>query len=96
MAPARPQTADPRMKICRWRPLTSLPIASAAVSLSRMARIIEVARTGISILMVEQNARQALEIADRGYVLVQGRNAHTGTGQELLADPDVRRSFLGG
>ncbi len=59
-------------------------------------RIIEVARTGISILMVEQNARQALEIADRGYVLVQGRNAFTGTGQELLADPEVRRSFLGG
>ncbi|MEL6643695.1 MAG: ABC transporter ATP-binding protein [Pseudomonadota bacterium] len=59
-------------------------------------RIIEVARTGISILMVEQNARQALEIADTGYVLVQGRNAYTGTGAELLADPDVRRSFLGG
>ena len=59
-------------------------------------RIIEVARTGIPILMVEQNARQALEIADRGYVLVQGRNAHTGTGAELLADPEVRRSFLGG
>ena len=59
-------------------------------------RIIEVARTGIPILMVEQNARQALEIADRGYVLVQGRNAHTGTGKELLADPQVRRSFLGG
>ncbi|MEM9031424.1 MAG: ABC transporter ATP-binding protein [Pseudomonadota bacterium] len=59
-------------------------------------RIIEVARTGISILMVEQNARQALEIADTGYVLVQGANAFTGTGQELLADPEVRRSFLGG
>jgi len=59
-------------------------------------RIIEVARTGISILMVEQNARQALEIADKGYVLVQGRNAYTGTGKELLADPDVRRTFLGG
>jgi branched-chain amino acid transport system ATP-binding protein len=59
-------------------------------------RIIEVARTGISILMVEQNARQALAIADRGYVLVQGRNAYTGTGKELLADPEVRRSFLGG
>ena len=59
-------------------------------------RIIEVARTGISILMVEQNARQALEIADKGYVLVQGRNAYTGTGQELLADPEVRKSFLGG
>ena len=58
-------------------------------------RIIEVARTGIPILMVEQNARQALEIADRGYVLVQGRNAYTGSGQELLADPEVRKSFLG-
>ncbi len=59
-------------------------------------RIIEVARTGIPILMVEQNARQALEIADKAYVLVQGANAHTGTGKELLANPDVRRSFLGG
>jgi len=59
-------------------------------------RIIEVARTGISILMVEQNARQALEIADKGYVLVQGANAYTGTGKELLADAEVRKSFLGG
>jgi branched-chain amino acid transport system ATP-binding protein len=59
-------------------------------------RIIEIARTGLSILMVEQNARQALEIADRGYVLVQGANRYTGSGRELLAEPDVRRSFLGG
>jgi len=59
-------------------------------------RIIEVARSGIPILMVEQNARQALEIADQGYVLVQGRNAFTGTGKELLNDPEVRKSFLGG
>ncbi|MEM9969209.1 MAG: ABC transporter ATP-binding protein [Pseudomonadota bacterium] len=59
-------------------------------------RIIEVARTGISILMVEQNARQALEIADKGYVMVQGRNAFTDTGRALLADPEVRKSFLGG
>lgn len=59
-------------------------------------RIIEIARTGISILMVEQNARQALEIADKGYVLVQGANRYTDTGQALLADPDVRKSFLGG
>ena len=59
-------------------------------------RIIEVARAGITILMVEQNARQALEIADTGYVLVQGSNAFTGTGAELLADPQVRKSFLGG
>lgn len=59
-------------------------------------RIIEVSRTGIPILMVEQNARQALEIADKGYVMVQGRNAYTGSGKELLADPEVRKSFLGG
>jgi branched-chain amino acid transport system ATP-binding protein len=59
-------------------------------------RIIEIARTGISILMVEQNARQALEIADKGYVLVQGANRYTDTGEALLADPEVRRTFLGG
>ena len=58
-------------------------------------RIIEVSRTGIPILMVEQNARQALEIADQGYVLVQRRNAYTGSGKDLLADPEVRKSFLG-
>ena len=59
-------------------------------------RVIEIAKTGIAILMVEQNARQALEIADRGFVLVQGQNRYTDTGQALLADPEVRRSFLGG
>ena len=59
-------------------------------------RIIEVARAGITILMVEQNARQALAIADRGFVLVQGANRFTDTGAALLADPEVRRSFLGG
>ncbi len=59
-------------------------------------RIIEIARTGIAILMVEQNAKQALNIADKGYVLVQGRNRYTNTGEALLADPEVRRAFLGG
>ena len=59
-------------------------------------RIIEVARSGISILMVEQNARQALNIADKGYVLVQGANRFTDTGEALLANPEVRKSFLGG
>lgn len=59
-------------------------------------RIIEIARTGIAILMVEQNARQALNIADKGYVLVQGANRYTDTGEALMADPDVRRTFLGG
>jgi branched-chain amino acid transport system ATP-binding protein len=59
-------------------------------------RILEVAAKGIAILMVEQNARQALAIADRGYVLVQGQNRYTDTGEALLANPDVRASFLGG
>ncbi len=59
-------------------------------------RILEVRQTGVAILMVEQNARQALNIADRGFVLVVGENRHTDTGAALLADPEVRRSFLGG
>ena len=58
--------------------------------------IIKVRETGVAILMVEQNARQALSIADRGYVLVTGENKFSGTGKELLDDPEVRRSFLGG
>lgn len=59
-------------------------------------RILEVRQSGVAILMVEQNARQALNIADRGFVLVVGENRHTDTGAALLADPEVRRSFLGG
>jgi branched-chain amino acid transport system ATP-binding protein len=58
--------------------------------------IIKVRETGVAILMVEQNARQALSIADRGYVLVTGENKFSGSGKELLNDPEVRRSFLGG
>ena len=59
-------------------------------------RILEVKQTGIAILMVEQNARQALNIADTGYVLVTGENRFTDTGTALLANPEVRLSFLGG
>ena len=60
------------------------------------SRIIEVGKTGVGILMVEQNAKQALGIANRGYVMVNGENRIEGTGQELLNNPDVRKSFLGG
>ena len=56
----------------------------------------KVKRTNVAILMVEQNAKQALNISDRGYVLVTGENKYSGTGQELLNDPRVRSSFLGG
>ena len=59
-------------------------------------RIIDVARTGIAILIVEQNAKQALSIADIGYVLVQGENRYTDSGTALLKNPDVRKTFLGG
>ena len=60
------------------------------------SRIIEVRKTGVGILMVEQNAKQALGIADRGYVLVNGKNSREGSGEELLNNPEVRKSFLGG
>ena len=58
--------------------------------------IIKVKKTNVAILMVEQNAKQALSISDRGYVLVTGKNRYSGTGKELLNDPRVRSSFLGG
>jgi len=58
--------------------------------------IIKVKRTNVAILMVEQNAKQALNISDRGYVLVTGENRYSGTGKELLNDQRVRSSFLGG
>ncbi len=58
--------------------------------------IIKVKKTNVAILMVEQNAKQALNISDRGYVLVTGENRYSGTGKELLNDSRVRSSFLGG
>jgi branched-chain amino acid transport system ATP-binding protein len=58
-------------------------------------RIIEVARTGIAVLMVEQNAKQALAIADQGFVLVEGENRYTDSGTALLRNADVRKAFLG-
>ena len=57
--------------------------------------IVKVKRTNVAILMVEQNAKQALSISDRGYVLVTGKNKFEGSGSELSNDPEVRRSFLG-
>ena len=58
--------------------------------------IIKVKKTNVAIIMVEQNAKQALNISDRGYVLVTGKNKFEGSGDQLLKDPEVRRSFLGG
>ena len=58
--------------------------------------ILKIKRTNVAIIMVEQNAKQALNISDRGYVLVTGKNKFEGSGEQLLNDSEVRRSFLGG
>ena len=59
-------------------------------------KIIDIKKTGVAIIIVEQNAKQALNIADFGYVLVAGKNKFTGKGSELLNDSEVRKAFLGG
>ena len=68
---------------------------SAIVMDELFDHILKVKQTNVAIIMVEQNAKQALSISDRGYVLVTGENKFSGTGDELLNDPEVRRSFLG-
>jgi ABC-type branched-subunit amino acid transport system ATPase component len=60
------------------------------------AQLAEINERGIAIVMVEQNARRALALADRGYVLDMGRNAYEGTGHALLNDPKVAELYLGG
>lgn len=59
-------------------------------------RILTIARSGVGVLIVEQNAKRALEIADIGFVLASGKNLFTDSGQNLLNDPEVAKSFLGG
>lgn len=59
-------------------------------------RIVDINETGVAIVMVEQNAKKSLELADRGYVLANGRKRFEGTGSELLGDPEVGRLYLGG
>jgi branched-chain amino acid transport system ATP-binding protein len=59
-------------------------------------KTVELARSGLTVMLVEQNAARALEISDRGYVLELGRNRFTGTGRELLDNPEIRQMYLGG
>jgi branched-chain amino acid transport system ATP-binding protein len=59
-------------------------------------KIVELARGGLTVMLVEQNAARALEVSDRAYVLELGRNRYQGTGRDLLANPEVRRMYLGG
>ena len=58
--------------------------------------IVQINRDGVSIVMVEQNANEALVVSDRAYILVDGRNSVTGPAEALAADPEIRRLFLGG
>jgi branched-chain amino acid transport system ATP-binding protein len=69
---------------------------SPIVMQSLFQKIIEIAKQGTAVLMVEQNAKQALEISDLGFVLNQGRNLYTDTGKALLSNKEVRQAFLGG
>jgi branched-chain amino acid transport system ATP-binding protein len=59
-------------------------------------KIVELARSGLTMMLVEQNAARALEISDRGYVLELGRNRFEGAGRALLENPEVRTMYLGG
>jgi branched-chain amino acid transport system ATP-binding protein len=73
---------------------------TAGLSPKYMDRIFEIVQdvreSGVAILLVEQHAKQALAIADRGYVLATGRNRRDGTGAQLLGDPEIAKLFLGG
>ena len=92
VAVGRALMSDPKL-ILLDEPTAGLSPAYLEVIFDLLQRVRD---TGVSILMVEQNAKQALYVADYAYVLVNGANAFEGTGAELLADDEVRRSFLGG
>lgn len=92
VALARALMSEPRLLL--------LDEPTAGLSPAYLERIfdllLDIRKAGVTILMVEQNARQALQIADHGHVLVMGHNFASGTAQQLLADENVRRAFLGG
>jgi branched-chain amino acid transport system ATP-binding protein len=92
LALARALIVEPKLLI--------LDEPTAGLSPAAMQEIFACLRTingaGVALLMVEQNARQALQLADRAYVLATGRNRTTGTGAALLANPEVAASFIGG
>ena len=73
---------------------------TAGLSPKYMQQIFQICRdvrdSGVSILLVEQHAKQALAFCDRGYVLATGANRHEGSGRELLEDPEIAQMFLGG
>jgi len=92
VALARALVARPRLLLLDEPSAGLSPVAIDLV----FEKLVEIRALGIAIVMVEQNARRALALADRGYVLDTGRNAYTGGGRELLAEPRVVDLYLGG
>jgi len=92
VALARALVARPRLLLLDEPSAGLSPVAIDLV----FEKLVEIRSLGIAIVMVEQNARRALALADRGYVLDTGRNAYTGSGRELLDDPRVVELYLGG
>lgn len=91
LAVGRAMMAAPRLLLLDEPSMGLAPVIVAQI----FEVVVALAKSGVTILLVEQNAQAALTIADRGYVLETGRIALAGTGRELLADPSVRRAYLG-
>ena len=91
LAIARALMLDPALLLLDEPTAALSPVRRAEI----FGRLLAIRERGVALLMVEQNAREALAISDRGYLLVDGRKAHEQSGSEMLANPEIGRMFLG-